>query len=212
MTEANRLLVALMSFLCLVSVATVSAQQRKLGTVRQVANPDTSTKRNPTDQISDRSTVQVEPSVQPNSIRIHVHYPKEYGYVTIDSRTQWAYSCDAFSVDATRLRRPRYPNEGQGELLMTVAKELRMRSEGGRYICDFTVSSVPLNEPISIRMSMAGQEVLTQPWQAGSNPQPPSGSERMILYGSREVVLTPGQPSSVLEFEMAYRSHLRRQP
>lgn len=213
MNLQNRLILISIGVLLLIAAATVvPAQRPKLGTVRDATKPDSMDKQKREGQVSDNTRVQVETAPEPNAIRIHVHYPTEFGYREISSSTMWPFSCDAFSVNAVRLRRPRSAGESQNEVLMTVVHHPRMRLESGQYICDFTISSAPLNEPIKVQVSMANGDGLTEAWQAGSNPQPPSGSERLILHNSREVALTADQPTSILEFEMAYGSHARRQP
>jgi hypothetical protein len=91
-------------------------------------------------------------------------------------------------------------------LMTIIGPPTLMRVEGSSYICDFTITSVPLNEPIIVSGSMINNsKVLTGRWREGSQPQPPPGSERLILNGKKNVRLTKGQPSATVDFEMVYR-------
>jgi hypothetical protein len=85
-----------------------------------------------------------------------------------------------------------------------------MRVESSYYVCDFTITTVPLNQPIIVSGSMINNpSVLTGRWRDGSQPQPPLGSERLILNGKKNVRLTKSEPTATIDFEMVYR---RSQP
>jgi hypothetical protein len=166
-------------------------------------------------QVTDKSKVNTEPPIEPNSIRVRIRYRKEYGFIT----TKWInsdrpYSCQAFSVDGRvwtgepgTFGRTKTGNEL--DVLMTLVQPDVMREEGDYYVCGFTIEAVPLNELIIVNASMAGNsKMLTSRWPAGpagSQPQPPPGSERMILNGSSKVRLTRSDPTAILDFEMVYR-------
>jgi hypothetical protein len=166
-------------------------------------------------QVTDKSKVNTEPPIPPNSIRVRIRYRKEYGFIT----TKWfnsdgPYSCHAFSVDGRvwlgepgTFGRPKTGNEF--DVLMTIVQPDLMREEGSYYVCGFTIEGVPLNELIIVKASMvANSKMLTSRWPAGpagSQPQPPPGSERMILNGSSKVRLTRSDPTAILDFEMVYR-------
>jgi len=163
-------------------------------------------------QVTDKSKVNTEPPLDPNSIRVRIRYQKEYGFIT----TKWfnsdrPYSCQAFSVDGSvwtgepgTFGRPKAGNEF--DVLMTIVQPDLMREEGSYYVCDFTITSVPLNELIIVKASMVGNsKMLTSRWPAGpagSQPQPPPGSERLILNGKTNVRLTKSETSATVDFEM----------
>ncbi len=166
-------------------------------------------------QVTDKSKVNTEPAIQPNSIRVRIRYRKEYGFIT----TKWfnsdrPYSCHAFTVggdvwtgEPGTFGRPKTGNEL--DVLMTIVQPDLMREEGSYYVCDFTIQSVPLNEPIIVKASMVGNsKMLTSRWPAGpagSQPQPPPGSERLILNGKKNVRLTKSEPTAIVDFEMVYQ-------
>ena len=166
-------------------------------------------------QVTDKSKVNTEPPIEPNSIRVRIRYQKEYGFITTKSfNDDRPYSCHAFSVNGDvwsgqpgTFGRPKTGNEL--EVLMTITSPISMRVNGGYYVCDFTITSVPLNELIIVKASMINDsKLLTGRWPAGpagSQPQPPPGSERMILNGSSKVRLTRSDPTAIVDFEMVYR-------
>ena len=165
-------------------------------------------------QVNDKSKVNTEPAIHPNEVRVRIRYRKEFGFVT----TRWIdtdrpYSCHAFSVDGSvwvdepgTFGRPKTGNEF--DVLMTLEQPGLMREEGSYYVCGFTIQAVPLNELLIVKASMVGDsKMLTSRWRggrAGSQPQPPPGSERMILNGSSKVRLTRSDPTAILDFEMVY--------
>ena len=166
-------------------------------------------------QVTDKSKVNTEPPIEPNSIRVRIRYQKEYGFITAKwFNSDRPYSCQAFSVDGSvwtgepgTFGRPKAGNEF--DVLMTIVQPDLMREEGSYYVCDFTITSVPLNELIIVKASMINDsKLLTGRWPAGpagSQPQPPPGSERMILNGSNKVRLTRRDPTAIVDFEMVYR-------
>ena len=52
---------------------------------------------------------------------------------------------------------------------------------------------------------ISNSKVLTGRWRDGSQPQPPPGSERLILNGKKNVRLTKSEPSITVDLEMVYR-------
>jgi len=165
-------------------------------------------------QVTDKSKVNTEPPIEPNSIRVRIRYQKEYGFITTKSfNDDRPYSCHAFSVNGDvwsgqpgTFGRPKTGNEL--EVLMTITSPISMRVNGGYYVCDFTITSVPLNELIIVKASMINDsKLLTGRWPAGpagSQPQPPPGSERLILNGKTNVRLTKSETSATVDFEMVY--------
>ena len=183
---------------------------RKKATTTTTSTVDNQQKRET--QVADTSRIINEPPIEPNSIRVRIRYQKEFGYVTSSKPgNQEPYSCNAFTVDGGvwsgepgTFGRPKTGNEL--DVLMTIIQPALMRVEGGYYVCDFTIASVPLNEPIIVKASMvSNSKILTTRWRAGSQPQPPPGSERMILNGSSKVRLTRSEPTAIVEYEMVYR-------
>lgn len=167
---------------------------------------------NPRPQVTDKSKVVTEPSVEPNSIRVRIRYQREYGYLTSSKpNNQEPFSCNAFVVDGgVWTGQPGtfggYKRGGTGDVLMTIVDPSLMRMDGSYYICDFTITAVPLNEPIIVTASMTSNtRILTGRWRDGNQPQPPSGSERLILNGKRNVRLTKNEPTATVDFEMVYR-------
>jgi hypothetical protein len=80
-----------------------------------------------------------------------------------------------------------------------------MRLEGGYYVCDYTVTGLPLGQSIKVHAGVFGTaQFLTAPWLGGSQPQPPAGSERSVLNGMQNVTLTSGDSSAIVTFEMVY--------
>jgi len=164
-------------------------------------------------QVTDKSRVNTEPPIEPNSIRVRIRYQKEYGYLTSDRPgNQAPYSCNAFTVDASvwsgepgTFGRPKTGNELTALMTVIGPPEL-MRVDSSYYVCDFTITSVPLNETIIVSGSMiSNSRLLTGRWRDGSQPQPQPGSERLILNGKKNVRLTKGAPISTVDFEMVYR-------
>ena len=164
-------------------------------------------------QVTDKGKVNTEPPIVANSIRVRIRYQKEYGYLTSNKPgNQEPYSCNAFTVDASvwsgepgTFGRARTGNELNALMTIIGPPEL-MRVDSSYYVCDFTITSVPLNEPIMVRGSMINNsKVLTGRWREGSQPQPPPGSERLILNGKKNVRLTRSEPSAIVDFEMVYR-------
>ena len=178
---------------------------RKKATTTTTSTVDNQQKRET--QVADTSRI-----IEPNSIRVRIRYQREFGYVTSSKPgNQAPYSCNAFTVDGGIWSGASetvggYKRGGTGDLLMTIITPNSMRVAGNYFVCDFTITSVPLNEPIVVKASMVSDaKILTVRWRDGSQPQPPPGSERMILNGSSKVTLTNGNPTAILDFEMVYR-------
>ena len=183
---------------------------RKKATTTTTSTVDNQQKRET--QVADTSRIINEPPIEPNSIRVRIRYQKEFGYVTSSKPgNQEPYSCNAFTVDGgiwsgASETLGGYKRGGTGDLLMTITTPNAMRVAGNYFVCDFTITSVPLNEPILVKASMVSDaKILTVRWRDGSQPQPPPGSERMILNGSSKVTLTNSNPTAILDFEMVYR-------
>jgi hypothetical protein len=164
-------------------------------------------------QVTDKSNVNTEPVIEPNSIRVHIRYQKEYGYLTSNKpNNQEPFSCNAFVVDGgvwTGQPGTFGGNKrgGTNDVLMTIVSPSSMRVADGYYVCDFTIEHVPLNESFNVKASLVDNpNVLTGRWRDGSQPQPPTGSERLILNGKRNVRLTNSNPGATLDFEMVYKS------
>ncbi|HEY6121305.1 MAG TPA: hypothetical protein VIV66_15210 [Pyrinomonadaceae bacterium] len=159
-------------------------------------------------QVADTGRIINEPPLQPNSIRVRIRYQKEYGYITTRSfNDDGPYSCDAFTVDANFASGESGTFGGYKSAGNTIIQPERMREQGNHYICDFTITGVPLDQSIIVKASMiSNPKILTTRWRAGSQPQPPPGSERMILDGSSSVMLTNSNPTATVDFEMVYRS------
>jgi hypothetical protein len=191
------------------------AQQDRNSIIRKKATTTTPTavesQQKRETQVADTSKIINEPPIEPNSIRVRIRYQKEYGYITTKSfNDDGPYSCNAFTIDAgvwageAGIGRPKTGNEL--DVLMTITSPVSMRVNGGYYVRDFTITSVPLNEPIIVKASMVSNpKILTTRWRAGSQPQPPPGSERMILNGSSKLRLTKSDPTASVDFEMVYR-------
>jgi hypothetical protein len=163
-------------------------------------------------QVTNESRVNMEPPIEPNSIRVRIRYQKEYGYLTSNKPgNQEPYSCNAFTVAASvwtgepgTFGRPKTGNELN--VLMTIGSPSLMRVDSSYYVCDFTITAVPLNEPIIVSGSMINNSrLLTGRWRDGTQPQPPPGSERLILNAKKNVSLTKSNPSATVDFEMVYR-------
>jgi hypothetical protein len=165
-------------------------------------------------KVTDKSRVNTEPPIEPNSIRVHIRYQKEYGYLTSNKpNNQEPFSCNAFVVDGgIWTGQPGtfggYKRGGANDVLMTTINPSLMRVDDSYYVCDFTIEHVPLNESINIQASLIDNpSVLTGRWRDGSQPQPPTGSERLILNGKKNVRLTKNEPRATLDFEMVYRAN-----
>jgi hypothetical protein len=136
----------------------------------------------------------------PNSIRVEIRYNKEYGYKDNSSafgRTG-PQSFDAFAVDANPYgsRRP--------EKLIPITINSRMIEVGGYYVCDYLISELPLDQAITVSVSLANRYAPTERWHGGSQPQPPPGQQRLILEPTRSVTLTRRKSRATLVFEMVY--------
>lgn len=161
------------------------------------------------------SVERVQPSASPKqlqqpeqSVTVQVRYPLRYGYVGTSSAfgEVGPYSCDAFSVHAgvaTSASEDRQPQ------LIRIAKEGRMRGDGGMYTCDYQVSGLPFDQTITLRVGIGSpREPSTEAWVGGSEAQPPQGQFRAIVDGIRNLQLNASQPRSELVFEMTYAAPL----
>ena len=164
-------------------------------------------------QVTDKSSVTTERPIEPNSIRVHIRYQKEYGYLTSNKpNNQEPFSCNAFVIDGGVWTGQSgtfggYKQGGTNDVLMTIVNPSSMRVDHDYYVCDFTIEHVPLNEFINVKASLVDNpNALTGRWRNGSQSQPPAGSERLILNGKRNVRLTKSEPGATVDFEMVYKS------
>jgi hypothetical protein len=142
-----------------------------------------------------------------NAIRVHVRYRKEYGYLYNSDAfgRQGPWSCDAFNVDTAVLAGAPGAFASYKSVGNSIITHSPMRLESGYYVCDYTVTGLPLNQAITVRGGMVGgSQILTGPWLGGSQPQPPAGSERSILNAMQSVALTPSISYGIVTFEMVY--------
>ncbi len=157
----------------------------------------------------DKAYAELQPT---NSVRVQVRYKKEYGY-KYDSGVfagSGPSSCDAFYVSAqpdasVRLEHP-----------YSTHKIDKMRESEGFYVCDFLITDLPFNAPITVGVDLVDKRSLPfETWKGGSQAQPPPGQQRAIIIvggrASRErraqdgtVTLTQTQPRATQVFEMVY--------
>jgi hypothetical protein len=131
-------------------------------------------------------------SQPPKSVRVEIRYNMDYGY-----RSDSMYgptSCAAFAID--------FNWDADVPIRRLEGQYPKMRESGGYYACDFLLSDLPLNRKITITASMGSDP--TAAWNKGSQAQPPAGSHRAILDGTRSVTLTDSAPRASLSFEMIY--------
>jgi hypothetical protein len=152
-------------------------------------------------QTYDRGAVEQAIAQPPNSVHVTVRYKKELGYKWEEGTVAGTgpTSCAAFSV------LPDISIGRQGTLI-PVNREDKMRDEDGYYYCDYLVSELPLDKQITISASLAEREGSTEAWRGGSQPQPPSGWQRVVDEGSRTVTLTTSEPRATMNFEMVYKA------
>ncbi len=152
----------------------------------------------------DRAASAQELAQPEDTIRIEVRYPTAYGYQYANGQGAFGdlgrYSCDAFGV--TFLVAPQDP-EQHG--LVGFTSGLPMRKRNDSYVCEYVISNVPHDEPVTVRVAMSGHRTsASDVWLDGSQPRPGRQQRRSIADGERRVVLTANQPRAALTFEMVY--------
>jgi len=152
----------------------------------------------------DRAASAEELSQPEDTIRIEVRYPTAYGYQYANGQGAFGdlgpYSCDAFGV--AFLVAPQDP-EQHGLVGLTTGIPMRNRNDS--YVCEYVISNVPLDEPVTVRVAMSGHRTsASDVWLDGSQPRPGRQQRRSIVDGERQVVLTANQPRAALTFEMVY--------
>ena len=139
-----------------------------------------------------------------NSIRVDVRYKKELGYEGDSNAFGYVgpTSCSAFLVSVVS------PGIKQTEPVM-IGSDSKMKDAGDYYVCTYVVSLVPLNQPITLSVSLSGVNG-SAAWKGGSYAQPPPGQQRTIIIvsgrGGGPVELTASQPRATQLFEMVYTS------
>ena len=152
----------------------------------------------------DRGNTAHDLSQPENSIRIEVRYPIAYGYQEANSQGAFGDlgpgSCNAFAFDYLVA-----PQDPEVHGLIGLESGNRMRNSNGLYVCEYTITNLPLDEPITVRVGMSGQRTsASDVWLGGSQPRPGRQQRRAIVDGERHVVLTAHQPRARLRFEMIY--------
>ena len=162
-----------------------------------------------------------------NSIQVEMRYKKEYGY-KYDSGVfsgSGPTSCGAFYIAAKPDPAIRQEN------LYGIHNPDRMQESNDFYVCDFLITDLPVNAPISVSVGMSDRRTAPlEAWKGGSQAQPPPGQERtIIIVGGRAsplvrmdggvsapsgrgqaqagptiVTLTQTQPRARLVYEMVY--------
>ena len=134
------------------------------------------------------------------TINVRVRYKKEYGYKGDTSAFGYIgpTSCDAFSVSPVL-------GSGRYENLIGISSDSKMEDVGGYYVCTYLVSDLPLNQTITINVTLSSSRGLrTETWKGGSQVQPPPGQQRMIWNGIQKATLTESTPRATMVFEMVY--------
>jgi hypothetical protein len=133
-----------------------------------------------------------------------VRYPTAYGYQYANGRGAFGdlgpYSCDAFDV-SYRVA----PQDTARHGLIGMSTGMPMRRENSRYVCEYEISNLPRQEPITVRVAMSGHRTSSgDVWAGGSQPRPGRQQSRTIVDGEQRATLTAERPSAVLSFEMVY--------
>ncbi|HSB26328.1 MAG TPA: hypothetical protein VLE19_00675, partial [Pyrinomonadaceae bacterium] len=153
------------------------------------------------------ATGRARAALQPeNTIKVSVRYKKEFGY--LGDTNAFGYvgptSCSAFSVSVAignGADTVRYP--------IRISSESKMEEASGYYFCNYLVSDIPLDYPVTVSVSLTRIDP-TAEWMGGTQKQPPPGQRRtIILVSGREsgpLILTATQPRARQLFEMIYAS------
>jgi hypothetical protein len=117
------------------------------------------------------------------------------------------YTCGAFGVRATVLQGPSGSFGVEKDVGTSIVREAVMREDGDFYVCDFTVTGLPLDKNITIRAHIGPEpKYLTGRWLDGIEVQPPQGYERALNNnGMRSVTLTGRAPRASVDFVMGFR-------
>jgi len=99
------------------------------------------------------------------------------------------------------------------------------KEENGYYVCSYSFTdrsnpndqfNLPREQHILVSAGFGSyadealnETLAVQPWFGPGNPQPPSGSRR-VVDGSRQVEITDDQPRVSVEFEIVYRASRMR--
>jgi hypothetical protein len=137
-----------------------------------------------------------------NAVRIHIRYSKALGYAVTQTAfgNVGPYSCDAFTVDAHSGGLGGYESAGN-----SIVKPANMTSEGGDYVCGFTITGLPANKTVTVSAVVDNEpRFLTGPWLGEGQPRPPRGYVRSILRGVQNIILTKSNPSAIVTFELTY--------
>jgi hypothetical protein len=135
-----------------------------------------------------------------NTVNVRVSYKRVLGYKGyLSSLVKLGpTSCDAFLVSAELTdysTRSRYP--------IAINSDSRMEDAGVVYVCNYLVSGIPLDQPVSVRVGVFGPDLLAA-WKGDGEARPPVGQQRTILDASRTAILNVSQPRAKLSFEMVY--------
>ena len=211
--KRDRLFLNLMCGLLLpiCAAGTASAQESRPGTSveRRGSSTSDASRRGPlsaSTRVEGRASS--GPAVPLNAVRVNIRYKKAMGHIgTSPFATNSPYTCGAFSVKATTLQGPAGSFGSNQPVGTSIVREAVMREDGDFYVCDFTVTGLPLDKNITIHAQIGPEpQFVTGRWQDGIDPQPPSGYERALNYnGMRSVTLTNRAPRASVEFVMGYR-------
>jgi hypothetical protein len=149
-----------------------------------------------------------EPAVPLNAARVHIRYKKAMGYAnTSPFGNSGPYTCGAFAVSATALLGAPGTLGSEKAVGTSIVREAIMRELGDYYICDFTITDLPLNKTITIRASIGPEpQYVTGRWEGGTEPQPPPGYKRALNYGGmRSVTLSSRSLRAFVDFVMEFR-------
>jgi hypothetical protein len=135
-----------------------------------------------------------------NTIKVRVRYRKELGYK--GDTNAFGYvgptSCSAFSVSVAM---------GDGSArqrnLIPISSDSKMAEADGYYVCRYFVSEIPLDQAISLNVSVSSLD-LSAAWKGGAEAQPPAGQQRTILNATATQTLTASSPRATVTFEMLY--------
>ena len=194
------------------AAGTVSAQrERRPGTSveRRGSSTTDASRRGPlsaSTKVEGRASL--EPAVPLNAVRVNIRYKKAMGHIgTSPFATNSPYTCGAFSVKATTLQGPAGSFGSDQQVGTSIVREAVMREDGDFYVCDFTVTGLPLDKNITIHARIGPEpQYVTGRWQDGIEVQPPQGYERALNYnGMRSVTLTGRAPRASVDFVMGFR-------
>ncbi len=215
------LLVSTVSFLLLASMALdVSAQRADPNSPRPTPTPTPVPAAKPLRTLNPNQIGGMLPQKmnQFPGIYGHIRWKKDLGLPSTDSgRTPDPINCGAIRVRAILVTRDSAQESDVGHYGIQDAP----KEENGYYVCSYSFTdrgnpndqlNLPRNRQIlvSARFGSFADEALNetlalQPWFGPGNPQPPSGSRR-VVDGSRQVEITDDQPHVNVDFEIVYRA------